>query len=485
MVAPGFRNPSLFRRLKKIKGVTIIELLVGTSIFLGVSFGAYEVYTKTTQRSQESQKQAKYSRGMKTFLESFRHMVENAVQLPNAEFSVIQIKRPTNCADLTHTNADHSEWAENLAWGMVPYPGKSKIDITNSLVPFDPAAQTVDETTHANDAVLMTYIAEDSTINFLAYSDPPTNQTLYSSTGSTLTVAGTAKNLEIGDFAVVSDAKQKELIRVTGKTTVGANTEIEHSSTKSIWNVDFTTSLGSTGLGQPVIYKVNVVTFALDTDAQALVKDDHSLDDNFNPQTKVFGTPGLALNWNVVAPNVSKFQVIYVRTDETETRKPQIGLPVKTYDNCSIPGAAANCGCENELGNPKLKTVKALITFAKQVTDPNGPSTIAEITTESFNPTILKKGLPYLPIDHDGCDPQGVALFSTLSGGGPNTACDVSYCVCSDGWQPSLCNPATEPNHCCGSNATWNGSSCQCTSNCGGGGPWVPPPPSYGNGGTG
>lgn len=480
MLPLGFRNPSSLLLFKKIKAVTIIELLVGTTVFLGVSFGAYEVYTKTTQRAQASQKQAKYSRGLKTFLERFRHEVENAVQLPNAESSVMELNRPVNCPD--PSNADSSEHLTKLAWGMIPYPGKNKADITNTLAPFDPAAQTVDETTHANDAVLMVYIAEDSAVNFLAYSDPPTNTVLEPSNGDTLTVAGVAKNLEVGDYAVVSDALRKELIRITGKT-VATNTTIKHESSKSIWNQDFSNPLSSTSaLGQPLIYKVNVVTYALDADTQTLVKDDHTLDDNFNPETKNFGTPGLKNKWDAVAPNVSKFQVVYVRMDETETRKPQIGLPVKTYDNCSVSGASANCGCENELGNPKLKTVKAIISFSKPENSPTGPASVADTSVESFNPTILKKGLPFLSIDHAGCDPQGNALYTTISGS-PNTACDSTYCICSDTWQPSLCNPATEPNHCCGSGATWNGSIC--VGNGGSGGPWVPPPPVYGSGGTG
>lgn len=484
---PGFRNPRRNVRGNRSKAVTIIELLIGTTVFLGISFGAYQVYNSSTRAAQESQKQAKYSRGLKTFLERFRHEVENAVQLPNAQSSVMQVKRPSNCYGNTDADGDEGGNApENLAWGMIPYPGINKSTFPNSLTPFNPAASTIDDSTYGNDAVTMITIPEDSSINFLAYADAGA-QTLMAADPDGFIIDGTPKGLAVGDFAVVADAVRKELIRVTGFSTMGSNTLIKHEESKSIWNSDFTTPIGSTiNMGQPIVYKVKVITYALDPDTNTLVRDDHTLDDQFNPSVSppTFGSPQLKHQWEVVASGISKFQVMYVRNDatESETRKPQIGLPMKTYTNCANAGAKANCGCENELGLPQLKTIKTLITFNKAENDPNAAPTTSDVTTESFNPTILKKGLPFMGVDTTGCQTGGVALWKTLDNGAPNPACDSSFCICSSRYPDSLCDPQTEPNHCCGSSSTWNGSQCVSNSSGSGGSSGSG---SYGGGGTG
>jgi type II secretory pathway pseudopilin PulG len=440
MKLPGFRNLNAQVPLGLRKGVTIIEILVGTAIFLGIGLAAYQIYSKSAQQASEVQKQAKMNRGLREFLERFRHEVENTVQLPNAESTILKLTRPLNCVT-------HDEPLEELAWGLIPFPGRTTTEITNSLTPFNPASVSV--TSADSDGIRMVYIPDESSINYLAYSDV-TNQVLYPSIGSTMQVGGageTLKNLAVGDYAVVSDTIRKELIRVTGVTSLGDHTEIEHSSSKSIWNTNFINSMGagqSATMGRPIIYKVNIATYALDATAQNLMRDNHMLDDDFNPATKAFGTPGLKLKWEVVSPDVTKFQVEYV-TDDGDIRIPQIGMPaVLSYTSCSTTDAGSNCGCWNELGNPKLRSIKTVIDYKKVGASPNGTSDMTDTSTTVFNPTILKKDLPGVGTDTPGCTTDTV-LYSTLADGvTPNPACKKRFCICSDRSLPSLCQT---PDH--------------------------------------
>ncbi len=433
----GLRPPYFKFYRVSTQAFTIIEILVGMVIFLGIGVGAYQVFTKSNKQAGDTQQEAKKSRSLLQFSERFRHEVENTVQLPNSENTVLKVKRPNQCAVAEEPQTE-------LGWGLVPFPGYDLSEIPNNLTSFNPEDATVDDTNNANDAIGMVYIPEDTAINYLAYQDAST-QTLYPTVGNVTIKVGPEplQNLAVGDYAIVADSIRKELIRVTAITANGSLTEIEHSSAKSIWNENFTNNIGagqSAIMGRPIIYKVKVVTYALDTSDGSLKKDDHFLDDQFNPTAGTFGTKGLAKNWQVVAPNVRKFQVIYVRMDESETRTPRIGLAAKTgYDSCATPNANSNCDCENQLGNPNLKTIRTVIEFTKEGTHEN------DTLSTSFNPTVLKKGLPFVGSGLNGC-PYNGDLYKTLPDGDgdplnnpPNPICENSYCVCSDRPPPSLC----------------------------------------------
>jgi type II secretory pathway pseudopilin PulG len=437
MNLPGYRNSKSIQTILKRKGFTIIELMVGTVIFLGIGIAAFQVFTKSSKQASETQQDAKLNRGLRQFSERFRHQIENAVQLPNSESTALQLLRPSQC-DTT------DEPLTQLGWGLIPYPGRALSQITTSIAPFDPV--TEDTTTSPNDAIRLVYISEDSTVNYL-WADA-TTQTPAPTNGANLIRIGPKplQNLEIGDFAVISDSIRKDLIRITDITTAGSDTYIAHTSARSIWNVNFNYDYGKglSALGAPIIFKVKVATYALDTTTNTLMMDDHILDDDFNPQTKNFGTPGLKLTWQPVASNISKFQIVYVKMDDaqTETRNPRIGMAGKSdYDSCSTPDADPNCDCDNELGNPSLRTIKTIVEYTKpDATDPT-----PETTTVLYNPTVLKKGLPFMTADIAGCNSSEV-LYSTFADGDadpsndvPNPACQNKYCICSDRPLPSLC----------------------------------------------
>ena len=174
-----------------------------------------------------------------------------------------------------------------------------------------------------------------------------------------------------------------------------------------------------------MLYKVHIVTYALDTQNNTLMADTHRADDGFSPPN-TWGTPGLARQWEAVSPNITQFQILYTRNDEAETRQPQPGLPGIDYDSCtSSSNPPANCGCQNELGNPGIKNIRINLKY----TNPNSVEQLA--TLETFNPTLLKKGVPFIGTDHPGCETQSI-LYTTNDDGTPHTDCTENrYCVCS------------------------------------------------------
>jgi type II secretory pathway pseudopilin PulG len=440
----------MLRRKSLIAAYTLVELMVGAVIFMAISAAAYQVYRKSTQRAITSQEQAKLSRGLKQFMERFRGQVENAVQLPNAETTMLRVSRPNT--DSTQRDCVNSnEPQSDMGWGLIPFPGRNVSDITNTLTPFDPSV-TFDETAKPNDGVRVVYVPEDSTINYLAYQSGTTP--FPTSAGQDIIIEGSPVNLAVGDFAVVADVSRKDLIRITNITPSGGTTAIEHDHSKSIWNMNPANpgypgyNYGATysSLGKPVLYKVKVATYALDETKKLLMMDAHTNDDGFAPPN-TWGTAGLALNWEVVAPNVSKFQVIYVPMTVSddgvlETRKPQAGLVGRDYDYCSAGSVNPNCDCHNQLGNPNLKTVKVTVEFEKPDPNSNKAIMLTETSVEEFNPTILKKSLPGVRSSaREGCNYTDL-LYSTNEDGTPNTACNTSTgCFCTDRSLPSLCAP--------------------------------------------
>lgn len=413
MRLPGSRNQRVRKLLPFSKGVTIIELMVGTVIFLGISVAAYQVLTKSNQQATQTQQKTKFDRGLAQFFERFRHTVENTILLPKADSSVLKLNRVSSCVTGAEPQVEFS-------WGLIPYPGRTVANIPTNLNPFDP---TLESTTNPNDGLLMLYIPEDSRLNYLFVE--PASPTA----GSNPIVVGPEpiQNLAVGDFAVIADANRRDLIRITAITPSSGNTFIEHSSA-SIWNGTFNYNYGADpAFGRPVIYKVNIVTYALDTTTNNLMMDSHVEDDDFvAPAT--FGTAGLKQRWQVAAGNITQFQVQYEQKDGSITRTPRIGPPVKEYEETD---------CENQLGNPELKTIKMNIEYEQQATAQGEPGG-KKLITQEFNPTILKKGLPGLRPPHDGCDSNEM-LYSTMSDGSQNPACDNKYCICTDKAPPSLC----------------------------------------------
>lgn len=429
-------------------GFSLVELMVGTVIFLAISTGAYKVFTSSTREADQSQKSAKQSRGMKQFFERFRQQVENAVQLPNAETTMLRVARP-NTDSTQRDCVNENEPAVDMGWGLIPLPGRNAADITNSLASFDPSI-SFNETTKVNDGVRMVYVPEDSAINYLAYQ---TGSTPYpTSGGEDIVVESPVKNLQIGDFAVVADAFRKDLIRITNITPNGGRTNIEHLFSKSAWNMNPSSASYSgynygvpfSSAGHPVIYKVKVITYAVDATQNTLMMDDHTKDDGFT-QPNTWGTRGLALNWQVVSPGVRKFQVIYVPMLYTgasliETRSPQAGYPSKEYGFCAAGDISHNCDCHNQLGNPNLRTIKVEIEYEKPGS--NSAQVLTENSVQEFNPTILKKELPGTSSSsREGCQFGGL-LYTTLEDGSPNPHCNTTDgCFCTDRALPSLCPP--------------------------------------------
>jgi len=432
MNARGTCNLSVSNSRDSTKAFTIIELIVGTVIFLGIGVGAYQLFTKTTRQADQTQKNTKANRTLAQFFERFRHELENTVQLPQADHTVLRLERPASCAA-------GDGFPQEVGWGMIPFPGKDTQSMPTTLAAFNPKDQPVDDAAQGNDGIRMVYISYDTEIKYLAVDG---SNVPYPTEGADpIKIEGDGAGLEIGDFAVISDITRRDLIRITDKTTNAGITSIEHSPAKSVWNIQFGYNYGtgqSAGMGKPVLFKVNVVTYALDSATGTLMKDSHLLDDGFNPVSKSFGTPGLSLSWEAVVPGIERFQVVFVKkTNGEETRTPQMGIPGKEYNSCDVI-SDSTCGCENQLGYPGIKTVKILMNTKKAdgtVVDPNANFNISQ----EFNPSTLKKGLPLQDSPFDGCPVAGL-LYSRLDDGTENPACDNQFCICTDPSDyPSLC----------------------------------------------
>lgn len=423
------RNRGFDSSTNFVKGITIVELLVGTVIFIGIGAAAYKVFTSSTRTATETQQKAKISRGLKQFFERFRHEVENTIQLPDAESTVLRLSRPTRCNDDAVTD---------MGWSFIPYPGREATEFTASLAAFNPANETVDETTNANDGLRMIYIPVDSALHYLAI-DPATTKPYPTTGANNIRIEGDGAGLAVGDFAVIADATRRDLIRITAITPASGDTLIAHGSA-SAWNGTFNYNYGAgqnSELGRPTFYKVGISTYALNTTTQQLMKDSHVRDDGFDPAAGTFDTAGLALAWETAVPGVTRFQVQYARINHNDTRTPQVGIPGRSYQTCAANPDDEFCDCTNELGNPGIKTIRTVIEYRNQ--DTNNQEATTETVTQEFNPTILKKGLPFRETDHEGCEATGL-LYKTNEDGSPNPACASSYCVCTDrSSYPSLC----------------------------------------------
>lgn len=410
-------------------GISLIELLIGSLVFLGLASGAYQVFKSSTQKASSTQQATKQTRTQKQFFERFRNQIENTLQLPNSDGTQLRVKRPDRCIVTPDTE-------ENIGWSLVPFPGKNVSEIPANFTPIDPSLSL--SASDENDGIRMVYVTEDSVMNYLLFAGAPA-VALPTTGNNPIVLDGAAKNLAVGDFAVISDAFRKDLIRITNITTVGSNAYIEHSSTKSIWNSsDLGHNYGGANgeYGQPVLFKVAIVTYALDSENNNLMVDTHIADDDFAPPST--WSAGLKQKWQAAAGGISKFQIVYVKLDESETRTPQAGIPGKPYQPCTGVNDAPNCGCGNELGNPDIKFIKVDIEYTQAGKAANQAPTVATMS-EVFNPSVLKKGLPFFGVANTGgC--EGDILYTTNDDGSPNDKCENPACLCSDRAPPGLCN---------------------------------------------
>jgi prepilin-type N-terminal cleavage/methylation domain-containing protein len=405
------------RLYPKNRGFSLVELLVGAVVFLGISVGAYKVFTSTTKTASTTQQTTKQTRQQKQFFARFRNQIENTLQLPNSDGTRLRVKRPDRCAA--------TDSVDDIGWSLQPFPGRTSSEIPTNFNPIDPSSAL--NSSDESDGIRMVYITQDSVINRLKLSGAVAQPTI--GVNTSIVLEGAAQNLAIGDFAVISDAFRKDLIRITNITMVGGNAHIEHDSTKSIWNApDLLHNYG--GLlgeyGQPVLFKVAVATYALDSVNNNLMVDNHVGDDDFAPPST--WSAGLRQKWQVASGDVSKFKILYDVGNE-ETRTPQAGIPGREYSPCTGSNDRQDCGCANQLGTPDIKSIRIEIEFAKAGS--TSAETKVAVDSESFNPAVLKKDLPSFGVaTNGGCD--GDILFRTNSDGTPNTKCENPACLCTD-----------------------------------------------------
>lgn len=466
------------------KGFSLIELLIGSVVFLAVSIGAYTVFIKSTHRAKLAQEQGKNARNVVQFLSKFRYQVENAQPINGGPGTVLKLLRPNGYATRACSSTQEKDLnlnsgivetspgnkiVDRVSSGLIPYPGRDLSTMPTDFVPFDPSSETADENTHANDGIRLVYIPEDSKpseIRVFGFWNNVKSQP----TMGTYDIQGKPNGLALGDFAVLSDATRQDLVRITKVAAEDAsNYRYYHALSgsapaDSIWNSQWFSAYqtptpnqywlsynygdgpggwsnapGNPIVGKTTFYKVRVVDYALDTTKHVLMMNDHSTDDGFNTAAGTWGAAGSNPSWKPVLSGVTKFQVVYALANGKETRTPQVGIPgVNNYDDCSVSGAAANCGCENQLGNPGLQSIRLVIEFASDNSEAARQLTLDQKTGTNFNPLMLKKPPALIGNNYPGCSTSNV-LWSTLPDGTANPDCLNKFCLCANRPPPDLC----------------------------------------------
>jgi len=369
--------PRTFQWRKHAKrGVTLVELMVSIVLFALVAAAGYKAFIQSTQTAIRSQKKSIDKRKLQQFFETFRHQIENTIQLPNAGMTALQVRIPNNVTlpgDASPKSCfDTSVVTQQvMGWGFIPYPGMSSAQLTNFLTnnpidanPIDPSDTTVFTTADQNsDAITLVYVLPDTQTYVV-------DVTAMDETQIAITSA-TPLALSLGDYAVISDANGSDLFRITDITQSGNTYSLEHSL-NSMWNnlIDPTNGFGGPDgygigvAGGAFVYKVGIATYALDMQDNLLMLDAHHQDDGFNG-TSFPGSPGLAFQWSPAAENIETFQILYETSLYGEVRTPFANVPSKTFGSC-ISGAgevSLFCGCDNQLGNPGLLNVRLNIQY--------------------------------------------------------------------------------------------------------------------------
>lgn len=353
-------NPS--RAWGPSRGVTLVELIIAMLLFVTVTSAAYRIYIVATRNAQETRQESIENRKTQQFFERFRHQIENAVQLPNSAHSYLEIEVPAACEVPPNSSI--------FGWGLVSFPGHDRAlmdENFSSLYPINPQDYAYLVNDDSSDAVTMVYVLPDTVMHKL-HTDSTTGVVSHQTGGSDdIHIEHTANlDLQVGDFAVISDTLRTELIRITDIEDVSTHIVLEHDDAKSVWNFEFDPGLhfglGNNNSGGAFLYKVGVATYALDTETNTLMLDDHRLDDGFDGQS--FGTPGLARNWQPAISGITKLQIIYT-TIYGETRAPMAGMPGISFEICdgAIHIEPDQCECENQLGNKGLENIRLEITY--------------------------------------------------------------------------------------------------------------------------
>ncbi|MCB0271596.1 MAG: type II secretion system protein [Bdellovibrionales bacterium] len=351
-----------------VRGVTLIEIIITTLLFVTVTAAAYKIWVTATRKATETQQETMENRKLQEFFNRFRHQIENTIQLPNSLSTMMRVEIPSG------TDGCDSEGYSIMGWGFIPYPGHDVALMNTNQDDFqivDPSSYVALVTPESSDAVRLVFL-ETETQMYKLKIDPSTSPPVPYETAFTNIIvieSATPVGLKKGDYAVISDALRSDLLRITNIIQLpGTDTyHVTHDTSVSDWNLEFVNNHGGNVQGGAFLYKVGVATYALDTQTNTLMVDDHRLDDGFNGTDFSGGTPGLALNWQPVSSGIKNFQVI-VETVNGETRTPMAGVPGKAYEDCTStsPRTPQFCDCENQLGNPGILNIRAEVSYVDE-----------------------------------------------------------------------------------------------------------------------
>ncbi|MCB0326064.1 MAG: hypothetical protein KDD52_00445 [Bdellovibrionales bacterium] len=362
------------------KGLGVIELMIAAVLFAGVFAAGFSIFQKSTKKGVALQKNTKNVREKVKFLDRFKFEIENAIPFYNAENIRLQVNRPSACT---------SGGVSTVSWGVRPYPGydKNEYEAANNAI-IDPSDEVslFDGVNDDNDAVQIVYIPQQS--SFIRLAVDGSNET-FSTSGVNPVTVSSIENLAVGDYVVVIDSEQSDLFRITSIQSTSNGYDLYHSS-RSYWNpADFTHEYGESDPDSAYVFRVKMASYAFDPDNNTVVRDDHSLDDSFDPATLEYlpgGAAEMTHQWEPVLLSAERLQILYNLFNQTvPIRTPRMGLP---GEQCfqDITGSL-DCSCTNQIGMPGLQ----FFTTSLQIEQ-------AAESSESFrfSPHNLKNGIANL-----------------------------------------------------------------------------------------
>jgi len=353
-----------------MNGFGLTETLIGLLLASFLMAGTYAVFAKTTRKSVEIAKDTKSQMDVQKALEKLSRELRNLVLISN--------NRTSNSTTVLE-NMRTCGGGETLVSSLIPYPGfnREKLTQMNDYTAIDPSEMSnivESDPSKMNDAIRFVYFAQESEAFFLAIDGSHPNAQNMTTDDHQIYLDYTdsaEKNLNLGDYLLISDSENNDLLRITSqpkrKTENGVDTLIiEHDDDQSKWNRAFKATYGSPNLlkrSKSYVQKVGIKTYAYDPKDKTLYEDSHEMDDDYDPVRNRLGSKQLGHRWTPLVKGVEKFQIYYV-VDELDasdpenkveklTRTPRAGF-LEQEDT-----AMEKCG--NQLGVPHLRRIKIVL----------------------------------------------------------------------------------------------------------------------------
>jgi hypothetical protein len=416
-IAPFYSKNGYFRSQR---GLTLIELMIGTVLLLAVSAGVFRFVREFSTKTSSAQEELSVQKRVIGFKRLLSEEVENIVPMQNSRASFLSVSRPFACVNTSDANE-----IQEMSWSLIPFPGYNLDEYTSTAAFGDLFTNPVDPTIYfdnasdaeavdLSDGVIFATVDREASLIQVARNAAgslfPTAQ-IDPSDGSFVDqpiVLETRDGLEVGDYIFISDSFKRDLVRITSlvERADGFGFDVFHNNA-SIWNIPFEYDFGYTRdnsgnqieiPGGAYVVKANISSYFFDPDTNTIQKDNHVLDDGFNPDTLAYGASGLVYAFQPILSNVQQFKIGYRVVDPLDnvadgvddtivTRTPRPGIYGRDYARCIVTSEAF-CDCQNQLGFSDMKKLELDITMLPDPSDP-GAAGQKLATNLSFVPKKL------------------------------------------------------------------------------------------------